>query len=75
MHHFIKMKNHKYKVGDLVRFTRTSRDNAPSGDYEILRLLPFEGDRIQYRIKSMHENYDRVVGEEQLSARAQTAGW
>lgn len=69
------MANYKYKVGDIVTFTRTSRDNAASGDYEILRLLPFEGDKIQYRIKSMHENYDRVVGEEQLAARARAADW
>lgn len=64
------MTNHKYKVGEFVTVDRSPRNNIVHGDYEIIRLLPQDIDRLQYRIKSIHENYERVVGEEQLSARA-----
>ena len=63
------MENHKYKVGQTVNFTGPVRNNSPTGEYEILRLMPSEGGELQYRIKSKHETYERVVGEEHLSTR------
>jgi len=64
------MTNHKYKVGQRVTFTGPIRNNSPSGVYEILKLLPTDADRIQYRIKSPHEAHERVIGEEHLAVRA-----
>jgi hypothetical protein len=63
------MQNHKYRVGQSVVFTGPSRNNSPSGEYEILRLLPPSGDEFQYRIKSKFETYERVIGEELLTSR------
>jgi hypothetical protein len=64
------MTNHKYRIGQTVLFRGFSRNNSPSGEYEVLRLLPSGGGELQYRIKSKHETHERVVGEEQLSTRA-----
>lgn len=63
------MANHKYKVGQRVTFTGPIRNNSPSGEYEILKLLPSDADRLQYRIKSAHEAHERVIGEEHLAVR------
>jgi hypothetical protein len=60
-HHNKDMQNHKYRVGQSVV--------SPSGEYEILRLLPPSGDEFQYRIKSKFETYERVIGEELLTSR------
>lgn len=60
---------HKYKVGQRVTFTGPIRNNSPSGEYEILRLLPSDADNIQYRIKSAHETHERVIGEQHLEVR------
>jgi hypothetical protein len=63
------MQNHKYRVGQRVNFTGPVRNNSPSGEYEILRVLPSNGGELLYRIKSRHETYERVVAEDQLSSR------
>lgn len=63
------MQNHKYRVGQRVVFTGPVRNNSPSGEFEILRLLPSNGGELQYRIKSRHETHERVVAEDQLASR------
>ena len=40
---------------------------AAGGTYEIIRLLPTEGDDCQYRIKSSTEAFERVARESQLA--------
>jgi hypothetical protein len=69
------MQNHKYRVGQRVNFTGPVRNNSPSGEYEILRVLPSDGGELQYRIKSKLETYERVVGEEQLASSRSTVGF
>jgi hypothetical protein len=60
---------HKYKVGETVYFTASNISRpAASGTYEILRLLPTDGDDCQYRIKSTTEAFERVAKESQLKA-------
>ena len=41
---------------------------ASDGTYQVLRLLPFDGDDCQYRIKSTIEAFERVAKESQLKA-------
>src|SRR5262249_60634310 len=60
---------HKYKVGETVYFTASNVSRpAASGTYEVIRLLPTDGDDCQYRIKSSDEAFERVAKESQLSA-------
>jgi hypothetical protein len=59
---------HKYKVGASVYFTASNVSRpAASGTYEVVRLLPTEGDDCQYRIKSSTEAFERVAKESQLA--------
>jgi hypothetical protein len=59
---------HKYKVGSSVYFTASNVSRpAASGTYEVVRLLPTEGDDCQYRIKNSTEAFERVAKESQLA--------
>jgi hypothetical protein len=59
---------HKFTVGETVYFTASNVARpAASGTYEVLRLLPTEGDDCQYRIKSSTEAFERVAKESQLN--------
>lgn len=58
---------HKYQVGETVYFTSPSFGRtATSGNYTVIKLLPFDGDDCQYRIKSSGEAFERVAKESQL---------
>ena len=58
---------HKFKVGQSVRFTSAPFGRGgTSGIYKITQLLPPEGEDYQYRIKSANEPHERVVKESQL---------
>ena len=58
---------HKYRVGETVYFTVSNVARpAAAGTYEVIRLLPTEGDDCQYRIKSSTEAFERVARESQL---------
>jgi hypothetical protein len=58
---------HKFVVGENVYFTASNvaRPGA-SGTYEVIRLLPTDGDDCQYRIKHSSEAFERVAKESQL---------
>ena len=60
-------KTHKYRVGQTVFYTSSpiSRPGA-SGSYQVVRLLPSDGDDYQYRIKNPGEAFERVAKESQL---------
>jgi hypothetical protein len=57
----------KFKVGQSVIYF--GRESA-SGAYQIVRLLPHEGDDFQYRIKSAREPHERVAKEHKLASAA-----
>jgi hypothetical protein len=58
---------HKYQVGEAVYFTASNVARpAATGVYEIIRLLPTDGDDCQYRIKNATEAFERVARESQL---------
>jgi len=65
------MASHKYKVGQTVQFT-PGRLALPASarEYRILRLMPFEGGDLLYRIKCTAETFERVAKESELSPRA-----
>jgi hypothetical protein len=59
---------HKFQIGATVHFTASNVSRpAASGTYEVIRLLPTEGDDCQYRIKSSTEAFERVAKESQLA--------
>lgn len=60
---------HKFNVGETVYFTASNVARpAASGTYQVIRLLPTDGDERQYRIKSTTEAFERVARESQLDA-------
>lgn len=59
------MQDHKFKVGQSVRYVSSFRSGA-SGVFRIVNLLPSEGSEQQYRIKSPSEAHERVAKESQL---------
>jgi hypothetical protein len=62
---------HRFRIGESVHFTSgmIGRGGA-SGVYEVVRLLPSEGDEQQYRIKSATEPHERVAKQSQLERAA-----
>jgi hypothetical protein len=61
---------HKYQVGESVYFTASNVARpAASGTYEIIKLLPTDGDDCQYRIKNSTEAFERVARESQLEVQ------
>jgi len=63
----IVLKSHKYQLGEMVYYTSpTFGRAAATGSYQVVKLLPSEGDDYQYRIKSNGEAFERVAKESQL---------
>tara|TARA_R110000824_G_scaffold366730_2_gene555610 strand:+ start:138943 stop:139164 length:222 start_codon:yes stop_codon:yes gene_type:complete len=61
------MNGHKYKVGEMVEFHPGGSYLAKTrGQYEVLRLLPAEGDGYQYRVKNLTDGHERIVHEGQI---------
>ena len=61
---------HKYKIGQRVNFTPSKTTLAATvRDYKIIRLLPALQGQNQYRIKSMAEDFERMVIEDELTAK------
>jgi hypothetical protein len=72
------MTGRKFKIADLVELRRVPGIDAPRGPYEIVRLLP-EADGVPtYRLRSWHEDHERIADETQLrpivEAQPQTPG-
>lgn len=60
---------HRFSIGQTVRLNREFHyRQVAKGDYEVVRQLPDEHGEYQYRIKSTHENHERVVNESELDA-------
>ena len=61
------LKEHKFQIGQTVFFTsRPIGHMASNGTYQVVKLLPSDGDDYQYRIKSTEEAFERVAKESQL---------
>jgi hypothetical protein len=60
---------HKFKIGRAVYYTSGLYGaGSARGVYQIIQLLPPEGDDFQYKIKSAAEAHERVAKESQLHA-------
>jgi hypothetical protein len=61
------LRSHRFSVGQTVFYTSSpiSRPGA-TGSYQVVRLLPSDGDDYQYRIKNPGEAFERVARESQL---------
>ena len=61
------LRTHKFQVGPTVFYNSSpiSRPGA-SGSYEVVKLLPSDGEDYQYRIKNPGEAFERVAKESQL---------
>jgi hypothetical protein len=61
------LKEHKFQIGQTVFFTsRPIGHMAVNGSYQVVKLLPSDGEDYQYRIKSADEAFERVAKESQL---------
>ena len=57
----------RFPVGTMVRLSRTRPlQNAVSGLYEVLAMLPERDGELQYRIKSEREPYQRIMKASEL---------
>jgi hypothetical protein len=60
-------REHKFNIGETVYFTSKPIGHmAVNGTYQVVKLLPSDGDDYQYRIKSSTEAFERVAKESQL---------
>jgi hypothetical protein len=58
---------HKYTIGQTVQYTAGAFGRSrTTGSFQVVKLLPSEGDEYLYRIKSAGEPYERVAKESQL---------
>jgi hypothetical protein len=58
---------HRYRAGDRVRLNaHPSTLQRAEGAYQVLATLPFEGNRLQYRVRNEEERYERIVSEDDL---------
>ena len=65
------MSEHRFKVGQSVKYTYGIRGlrRRPAGFggiYNVMQLLPAEGDERLYRVKSADEPHERVAKETEL---------
>ena len=60
---------HKFSTGEDVFYDSKFGHGAAKGQYKVVRALPVENDnRLQYRIKSAAESFERTAEEHQLSS-------
>jgi hypothetical protein len=61
------MTRHKFHVGESIQLITGSLNRwAPEGEYRIVQQMPEVFGEFYYRIKSVHEPYQRVAKESQL---------
>lgn len=61
------MSEHKFKIGEHVRFVARTFTGATKEGYEVVRLLPPSRTDVQYRIKNLRTGQERVVIESEIS--------
>jgi hypothetical protein len=59
---------HLYKVGQVLELRAAPRtSNRRAGAYEVIFCLPHEGGPVLYRVRSIDQNGERVVDQNDLS--------
>jgi len=61
------MTEHRFKIGQSVYFRPKKSRLALAGAYQITKRFPGAGGEFKYRIRSPHEDYERVARESELS--------
>ena len=61
------MPTYKFQIGQTVFLTPSLGRNVPGGAYIVTKKLPERDGDFEYRVKSVNEPHERVVGESQLS--------
>lgn len=60
--------SHKFRVGQTVRYSSPYTHGFGVNDgFKVVKLLPSDGEELQYRIKSAAEPHERVAKESQLA--------
>jgi hypothetical protein len=59
--------SHKFHIGESVILRPAISRNVPGGVYEVTKQLPYDGREFEYRIKSAHEEHERVAREGELT--------
>jgi hypothetical protein len=60
--------DHAFQVGQMVHYRTKIFSGAARGLYQITQRMPAEGGEFKYRIKSQHEDHERVAKESELSS-------
>jgi hypothetical protein len=60
------MTPHKFKTGQTVTLIPNRSYATPSGRFEIVRPMPAEHGRYQYRLRSIADGHERVAQESEL---------
>ncbi len=65
------MAPHKFRIGQTVLFSQRAMPGVPRShdgqeSYKVMRLLPADGNFLQYRIKGAVRNQERIVTEDEL---------
>ena len=65
------MDPHRYRVGQTVRFIKTTNSNlfggTPPGSFRVVGLLPDSRGNNQYRVESVNDNHQRVAIESEIA--------
>lgn len=61
------MTNHRFKIGQSVRYSAAFTDRGAAGIYKVLALLPESRGEWQYRVQNVAKSQQRVVWESQLA--------
>ena len=59
---------HRFHMGQDVRLSLAALQRGKSITCKIVKLLPFEGVHVQYRVKSADEAFERIAEEHELWA-------
>jgi hypothetical protein len=63
------MADAKFATGQVVTFTPGLGDaNIPKGEFTVLRVMPSEGGRREYRVRGARDGQERVLPESQMEA-------
>jgi hypothetical protein len=60
------MPTHKFKIGQTVYLKSSRHQNVPGGAYMIIKRMPDHDGEFEYRVRSMSEPHERVVGESSI---------
>ena len=61
------MRTYRFQIGQIVFLKPSLSQNVTGGAYIVTKKLPERHGEFEYRVKSAHEAYERVVRESELT--------